>query len=137
MPREVVADYLTQSVLAAEALYPPAIGLVKISTCFLFARIFPQSRFRWFLASLALFVAIYSTIQTLLSIFQCQPIDAAWHVTSPKKCIKINSLWEIMGGMNVLTDLALLIAPLPQLWALQIPRQTKAQLVGLFCVGGL
>ena len=126
-----------QAVLAAEALYSPAIGLVKISTCFLFARIFPQPKFRWFLFSLGAFVALYSTIQIIISIFQCRPINGAWDVSVGAQCIQISLVWEIMGGFNVLTDFALLLAPIPQLLKLQMPRQTKVQLVSLFSVGGL
>ena len=43
----------------------------------------------------------------------------------------------IMAGFNVLTDLSLLVAPLPTIWSLQMRKGMKLQLMGLFCVGGL
>ena len=36
----------------------------------------------------------------------------------------------------MLTDFILLIAPLPTLWRLQMPGETKLQLIGIFCIGG-
>ena len=40
-----------------------------------------------------------------------------------------------MGGVNVLTDVMLLCAPIPQLWKLQMRRAAKLQLIGIFSVG--
>ena len=79
----------------------------------------------------------YSGIMVLTAIFQCRPMRAAWDVTVKAQCIKINLAWMIMAGLNVLTDFILLIAPLPTLWRLQMPGETKLQLMGIFCIGGL
>ena len=87
--------------------------------------------------SIAIVVIIYTAITIFAGIFQCRPIKGAWDTTIDAHCIKINLVWEIMGGMNVLTDFALLLAPLPQLWKLQMPKETKLQLISIFCIGGL
>ena len=42
-----------------------------------------------------------------------------------------------MGCMNVLTDFALLLVPIPELWSLQMRRDHKIQLIGIFSIGGL
>jgi len=110
---------------------------VKISTLFLFSRIFPGRQFRLLLYTVGLFVVTYSGIMVLGAIFQCVPIQEGWDTTVKAKCIQINLLWEIMAGMNVLTDFVLLLAPLPTLWKLQMQRTMKWQLISLFCVGGL
>ncbi|MCJ1280168.1 hypothetical protein MMC21_007995 [Puttea exsequens] len=125
-----------QSVLAVEVFYTPAISSVKISTLLLFNRIFPIRRFRILLWSVGIFIVTYSAIQVLATIFQCRPIRAAWDTTVKAQCIQINLLFMIMAGMNVLTDIILLIAPLPTLWSLQMPRAMKYQLMGIFCIGG-
>lgn len=127
----------TQSVLAAEVFYPPAIASVKISTLFLFSRIFPGRQFRILLHTVGIFVITYSGIMVLGAIFQCIPIRGGWDTTVKAKCIKINMLWMIMAGMNVLTDFILLCAPLPTLWGLQMQRAMKGQLMAIFGIGGL
>lgn len=43
----------------------------------------------------------------------------------------------VLAGMNVLTDIILLCAPLPTLWGLQMARAMRLQLIGIFCIGGL
>ena len=52
-------------------------------------------------------------------------------------CIQIKSVFIVMGTMNVLTDFALLLVPIPQLWALQIRKDTKLELIGIFSIGSL
>ena len=123
--------------LAAEVFYPPAISSVKISTLLLFTRIFPGRGFRILLYTVGTFVATYSGIQILTAIFQCRPVEAAWEHIPEAKCIQINMVFMILAGFNVLTDFILLLAPLPTLWKLQMQLETKLQLMGIFCVGGL
>ena len=126
-----------ESVLAVEVFYVPAISSVKISTLLLFARIFPGRKFRLLLWSVGIFVAMYSGIQILTAIFQCRPIRGAWDTTVKAQCIKINLVFMILAGMNVLTDLIILCAPLPMIWGLQMQKTMKLQLMGIFSVGGL
>ena len=79
----------------------------------------------------------YTGIQFLVIIFQCRPIRGAWDPTVEAKCVELNLVVMIMGGMNVLTDLILVCAPLPTIWGLQMETKVKLQLMGVFCVGGL
>ena len=126
-----------QSVLASEVLYGPAIGAVKISTLLLFARIFPDRNFKRALWAIGIFLSIYTAILAIAAIFQCRPISGAWDPTIKADCIQIKLVLMSIGGLNVLTDLFLLIAPLPQLWKLHIRNDTKYQLIGIFSIGGL
>ena len=73
----------------------------------------------------------------LSAIFQCIPVKGGWDITVNAKCMQINLLWEIMAGMNVLTDFILLLAPLPTLWRLQMQTAMKLQVMSIFCIGGL
>ena len=44
----------------------------------------------------------------------------------------------IIGGVqNIVTDLVILCLPLPVLWNLQMAKQRKKQLTGVFALGGL
>ena len=67
-----------KSAVAIQALYPLSMAFIKISTLLLYLRIFPGRPFRLWLWSVGLFVAIYTGVQVLGSIFQCRPIRKAW-----------------------------------------------------------
>ena len=120
-----------------EILYALAIGSVRTSSLLLYSRIFPGRPFRITLWSVGVFVAACTGVQVLTAVFQCRPIQAACVIEISATCVDINLFFMIMAGLNVLTDLILLVAPLPTIWSLQMHRATKVQLMGLFCVGSL
>ena len=70
-------------------------------------------------------------------LLQCRPLSRVWDPTVHAKCIEPGRLWIVMGSLNVLTDLLLLVLPLPSLWRLQMRRRTKVQVAGIFSIGGL
>lgn len=126
-----------QSIFAVELLYFPAMGIVKISTLLLFARIFLGQKFKCILGAVGLFISAYSIISIIAMIFQCRPLNGAWDKTIKAECIDDSKVMIFMGSMNVLTDFLLLCLPLPQLWKLQMRRDTKVQLTGIFSIGSL
>lgn len=81
----------------------------------------------------------YTVIQELTVVLQCLPAAGAWdpaiHVRA--KCSKLNLEWVIMASFNVITDVLTLFLPLPLLWRLQIDKERKYQLIGIFLLGGL
>ena len=122
---------------AAEILNAPPMALAKISTLLLFARIFPNQTFKRILWALGLFISTYSAIIVITIIFQCKPIKRVWDPTVEAECIDINTTWNVLCSLTVLTDILLLCLPLPQLWKLQMPRGTKLQVIGIFSIGSL
>ena len=110
---------------------------MKISTLLLFARIFPGQKFKRMLWAVGIFISTYSAIMILAMIFQCRPINRVWDPTIKADCIDISKVWTVMASMNVLTDFLILCLPLPQLWKLQMRRETKIQLIGIFSIGSL
>ena len=126
-----------QSLFASEFLYFPTLGMVKISTLLLFARIFPSHYFHRILWAVGLFISIYTMIAMIVMIFQCRPLNAAWDLSINSDCIDLSKLFIVMGSMNVLTDFLLLCLPLPQLWKLQMHRGTRIQVMGIFSIGSL
>ena len=126
-----------QSVFAGEILYAPTIGVVKISTLLLLARIFPSRKFKRMLWAVGLFISTYTAIMVVTTTFQCRDIERVWNPVVKAKCIDTSKLWIVIASMNVLTDFLLLCLPLPQLWRLQMRRGTKLQLIGIFSIGSL
>lgn len=76
--------------------------------------------------------------QILVTIFQCTPISEFWNRTHPAKCTVDTKSFSIGGAIpNILTDVALLILPLPYIWRLNRPVSQKFALAGIFMLGGL
>lgn len=53
------------------------------------------------------------------------------------QCIDYNKAAMGYASLNVVTDFATVIIPLPLLWQLNLPRSRKLQLIGIFLTGSL
>src|ERR1051326_6562757 len=61
-------------------------------------------------------------IEALLTcIFMCSPIRAFWDLTiqATSKCINGYALWYTNAAINIVTDLAVALLPLPSVWKLR------------------
>ena len=71
-----------------------AISLPNLSVLFFYARIFKVSqRFSWALWLVGALVVLRNLQAVLLAIFQCRPIDKAWHPQRPGSCINTYQWW--------------------------------------------
>lgn len=69
------------------------------------------------------------------SIFICRPLALYWDPTLPGHCGNLIVLWIITGTLNILTDLAILILPMPYLYSLEIATYRKMVLIATFGIG--
>jgi hypothetical protein len=93
------------------------------------------------------FVVMYTFSSTMAAIFQCQNPASAWSTTNyfaqfdpnlqrePAKCWDPVPLWVFSSACNLLTDVILLLMPLPTLLSLRIPMGKRLALIGIFSVG--
>lgn len=103
----------------------------------MYCRIFPIRSVAigsWILAGISIAWAI-SII--MVSVFQCTPIEKAWNTTLPGHCIDLKKSFIGNGVPNMLTDIAILLLPLKEVWNLQSTRLQKVQLSFVFLLGSL
>ena len=77
------------------------------------------------------------TSQTFPGIFICTPIQTFWSLGGPRTCIDILKYYLGVAVPNVLTDVILLLLPVPWIWKLVMSRSQKIALTGIFLLGGL
>lgn len=80
--------------------------------------------------------------QILVTIFQCQPVSAFWNrydrpSTSYKCPVNVNQFFNGNSIPNIITDAALLLLPLPQIWGLSLPKTQKLAVMFIFALGVL
>ncbi|KAH7304554.1 hypothetical protein B0I35DRAFT_330539, partial [Stachybotrys elegans] len=120
-----------QAVYFTIIFYNISLTLAKISVLVLYLRIFETSR-PWGIYPVIAGIAIYGLWSFFSSIFYCSPIAAFWDVTIiDRKCLPNKPTWFTTASLNILTDFAILILPLPVLKNLQLGRRKK---VGFFSV---
>ena len=81
----------------------------------------------------------YCIICIFLYAFNCEPQYYTWHVVlnAPAKCIPIVNVIMAIGGVNLVTDLVILIMPLPLIWRLNLRPNQKWGLLAIFLTGTL
>ena len=118
--------------------YLLSIGFAKISILLLCFRVFRSNiRFRQTCYILFVVIAGYGVGSLLAVIFRCRPISAAW--SSPaqgtNRCLSLLKLQVVIGWFNIVTDVALMVLPMPILSGLNMPWQKKAGVVVVFGTG--
>lgn len=127
-----------QIVLATEVLYNPAIACVKISMLLLYNRIFPDQKFRYGLIAIGSFVIVYSTIVSFTAIFQCRPTAAAWDpYIEGAKCIDFGKEAIVFSIINAITDVVIVVLPMPLLWRMQMEWRRKVQVMAMFATSSV
>jgi hypothetical protein len=78
-------------------------------------------------------------VLTLLNIFQCRPVGAAFGSSHPDpgdaQCISLLTEFICSAPVNIVTDLAILALPIPVLTAMRLPPRQKTILVMTFALG--
>lgn len=126
-----------QMLWVAIPMYNASLACTKFSILFQYLRIFPSRPFRISCYIAMGVVASYSTWAIVSGFVNCVPIAKFWDRSIQGYCLSFEALWFFNAAMNIFTDLALLIMPMPLLSQLQLPRMQKIALVGVFAIGGL
>ena len=73
--------------------------------------------FRWATLATLIVVNVGGLALTLLNIFQCHPVWAAFYtpVQEPNSCINIVTIYLSSAPLNIITDLAIFFLPMPVL----------------------
>ena len=116
----------------------PALMATKTSICLFYLTLSKNQRvFRYTTIATLLVVNVAGLALTLLNIFQCRPMGAAFRdPPSHAQCIDIVTLYLSSAPVNIITDLALLFLPMPILTSMRMPRNEKIILIITFSFGG-
>lgn len=87
---------------------------------------------------MVLFVVVCVSLWTVLSsIFFCVPITKNWDRAVTGVCFSQGIAWFVNAALNILTDFAILILPLPILPKIKQSRRQKIGLYLIFALGFL
>lgn len=119
-------------------LYLAAVVFPKLAILAIYLRIFTQPRFRsacYVLITLLIANWIGTTVAGLLI---CRPLEYLWDRTIVDgHCLNINAYFRWASLVNIITDVAMLILPLPVIWELHTSRNIKIGLTITFATGSM
>lgn len=119
-------------------LSAPVVILAKTAVIILLLRIFPDTMraLRYFLIAMAAVLTACCLSQAFVITFQCWPVQASWRLNygacfvGPLEAIAMG-----LGAVNIATDLAICITPIPFFWRLSISKPQKLCVCAVFMTG--
>ena len=136
-PKELASYY--KSLLAVEFIYFAAITCAKLTILALYLRVFTLRLYRISIYIIGSIVLVNWLTAFLLSCLKCTPFAFNWDRTvSDGHCsLDLNRLYEWITFPSIVTDVMILILPIPVVWKLQLPKLQKIGLATTFLTGGL
>ncbi|EXJ71778.1 uncharacterized protein A1O5_05588 [Cladophialophora psammophila CBS 110553] len=131
---------LRKAEYAFSILYNPSLMLTKTSIIVFFLSVMSKDVdpvFKWCNWLTLAVVNIAGTALTFFNIFQCSPVAAGYLYPRPKNasCTDIVTLYLSSAPLNIITDIAVLLLPMPILTGMRLPRKQKIILVATFSFG--
>jgi hypothetical protein len=112
------------------------MGTIKLSTLFLYLRIFATgAKFRYIIyAALALVGGALLSAELSL-IFGCRPVKAffVWNVHG--ECINLNAHQRAVSIINIFTDFLIVVIPVPVIWSLHLRLKQKLMVLAILSTG--
>lgn len=127
---------MNQWAKGAQLLYLAAIACAKASMLLLYLRLFwVKKLFRYTNYIIMTFVATYCTAVALATIFQCKPIRAGWNFFLPGDCASLQDIAVATGAFNIVSDLAIVVVPVPLVLKLQLRRSKMLGILAIIATG--
>jgi len=116
-------------------MYYLALWAVKISILCQYLRIFPEGGYRTADYVLMCIITAWTLWAVLSAIYACTPIKAFWDTSVKGRCLDRLAVWFANAAVNILTDIATAILPIPALRTLRLPAKQKNILIAIFSLG--
>ncbi|KAL4977183.1 hypothetical protein BDW66DRAFT_165926 [Aspergillus desertorum] len=122
----------------ATVLYCPMALLTKIALLSILVRIFApyRNRVRFIYGFLAA-ISIYYVIAEIVKIRMCDPVPGYWTLDPDAKCLDQRAALIADSVISMVSDILILVLPLPLTWSLQMSRNKKLRVIGMLSAGGL
>ncbi|KAF7179312.1 hypothetical protein CNMCM7691_008245 [Aspergillus felis] len=126
---------IAKFLVVAEILYVFNLVWTKLSILLMYYRIFRFPYFKRWAYIIGTFVLLWVICITFLFIFICVPVQKLWYPSLPGRCINQVATWVANAASTILTDLVILVLPMPQVWKLQLRLSEKLALTFAFSLG--
>ena len=123
--------------IVAPVLYYFAVALPKLAILYVFLTIFVDKLTRVCCYVTGAILILIPLVMVPVVVFQCHPINSLWDHNINGTCVDIALFFRYASIPNILTDVMMLVLPIPTVWRLQTSRRVKAGLFGTFLLSSL
>ncbi|KAF2266500.1 hypothetical protein CC78DRAFT_531612 [Lojkania enalia] len=121
--------------IVVQALHAASLGLIEISLCLFYIRIFDFRYIHIFSWSMIAIVLAWVCGTMLYTMLACRPLAFSWDPTVQGGHCHSNKLlpYVLIGTLHAIADITLFLLPLPILWGMKV---SLADRIALMCVFG-
>ncbi|KAM5342996.1 hypothetical protein ACJ41O_013962 [Fusarium nematophilum] len=126
-----------KSFLSMEISYGTACPLSKLAVLTMYYRIFCASRvIRYCVWVISVMLVGWGVAVVAVSIFACDPVAGFWDPSIPSSCIDSDKFFIGITVPNIIFDVLTVALPIREVWKLQMGREKKLAITGVFLLGG-
>ncbi|PSN63279.1 hypothetical protein BS50DRAFT_461134, partial [Corynespora cassiicola Philippines] len=115
--------------------YSASLGLTKLAILMQYQRVFKTHRFQIWCWAFIVFIFLFMMATIIGCIFVCWPIQKFWQPQLPGRCLSRVASWFSNAAINIVTDLMIILLPIPVIKSLKLANRQKWLLMGLFAFG--
>ncbi|KAI0165385.1 hypothetical protein GGR52DRAFT_581989 [Hypoxylon sp. FL1284] len=116
--------------------YNITLMLIKFTLFFQYYRLIQEvPHYRAFYLAVMALVTCWTVAQEFVLIFSCMPIPFFWDRSIPGECLDSDLIGWMNAVGNLVTDLIVLVLPIPVVWRLNLKRGRKWAVIGIFGLG--
>lgn len=128
-------ETMLKMLVAYELIYSVSISTVKISVLLFYLRVFVNGGLRIATKASLAFVVLWSVANILQVFLICRPFAKTYTIGMEGECGDQIASYISIGVFNIVTDVIIILLPLPTVWSLKMSTPTKLGLTGVFVVG--
>ncbi|KAI0481248.1 hypothetical protein GGR56DRAFT_688849 [Xylariaceae sp. FL0804] len=116
--------------------YNITLLFIKLTLFFQYFRIIEQvDRYRRVYIGLMTIVVSWTLAQIFVMIFTCSPVAGYWDISLNPTCLPEVKIQTVNAIGNMITDVIVLLLPMPVVWKLSLKKAQKLALMGIFGLG--
>ncbi|KAH8655219.1 hypothetical protein BX600DRAFT_482824 [Xylariales sp. PMI_506] len=124
-----------KGIAAFPILWNVTICFSKLSVILMYTALIPVQKLIWPARILGGVIILWNVGGVIAAFALCQPFSYNWDQSQPGHCGSQPLYYTWLGIINVITDVLILVLPMPFLYKLQLRKGKKIALLGLFSVG--
>lgn len=134
-PEAVVVFF--KYLVAISAWYLATVWISKMAICLLYLRLFPQKAVRVIVGAVGAVLVCTSIVCVIVNLAACRPFSTHW-APPPVQAVHCWNkeaifIWSTLP--NIITDVIVLVLPLPIVWRLHTSTHMKGALTVTFLIG--
>ena len=126
------------SLIAAPVVYSVAVAFPKLAILAIYLKVFVDKFSRLCCYGTAAIIVLTAVVNIPTTIWQCSPVEYLWDKSDPKGwCFDLVLHFRYGSLPNIVTDVIMLILPMPVIWKLHTSRRVKIGLAATFLTGSV